>query len=276
MLTVENLSFQYLHGSAPALREVTCNLQAGAVTAIVGANGAGKSTLCYALAGFIPHFFKGAMQGAVRVKGVDTKTIPLADLVTQVGMVFQNPFTQISGAKLTVAEEVAFGLENLGVARDEMKARVYDTLDLFGLNAVAAQSPFALSGGQQQRLALASVFVMQPSVLILDEPTAQLDPDGTRQVMETIALLAAQGRTIVLVEHKLEWVARLATRVMVLDKGALAADGEPREILERARGWGLNETRYAQAARLARERGLLHHNARLPQTLQEAVKIFAA
>lgn len=275
MLTVENLSFQYLHGRAPALCEVTCNLQVGAVTAIVGANGAGKSTLCYALAGFIPHFFKGVMRGVARVNGVDTKTIPLADLVTQVGMVFQNPFTQISGAKLTVAEEVAFGLENLGIARDEMETRVYDALDLFGLRAVAAHSPFALSGGQQQRLALASVFVMQPSVLILDEPTAQLDPDGTRQVMETIALLAAQGRTIVLVEHKLEWIARLATRVLVLDRGALAADGEPREILERAREWGLNETRYAQAARFARERGLLHHNARLPQTLAEAVEIFA-
>jgi energy-coupling factor transporter ATP-binding protein EcfA2 len=274
MLTVENLSFQYLHGSAPALREVTCNLQAGAVTAILGANGAGKSALCYALAGFIPHFFKGVMQGVVRVKGVDTKTMPLAELVTQVGMVFQNPFTQISGAKLTVAEEVAFGLENLGVARDEMQARVYDTLDLFGLRAVAAQSPFALSGGQQQRLALASVFVMQPSVLILDEPTAQLDPDGTRQVMETIAMLAAQGRTIILVEHKLEWVARLAARVLVLDHGALVVDGEPREILERAREWGLNETRYAQAARWARERALALQDAPLPQTLEQAIAWF--
>ena len=105
-LSVENLSFQYLHGTALALRDVTCNLQAATVTAIVGANGAGKSTLCYALAGFIPHVFKGAMRGRVRVNGVDTQTTPLADLVTQVGMVFQNPFHQISGSKLTVAEEI--------------------------------------------------------------------------------------------------------------------------------------------------------------------------
>lgn len=273
-ISVENLSFQYLHATAPALSHVTGDLQPATITAIVGANGAGKSTLCYALAGFIPHFFKGEMQGVVRVNGVDTKQTALADLVTRVGMVFQNPFHQISGAKLTVTEEIAFGLENLGIARDEMETRMNDALDLFGLRAVAQHSPLALSGGQQQRLALASIFVMQAPVMILDEPTAQLDPDGTRQVMETIQALAAQGRTIILVEHKLEWVARLASRVLVLDRGALVADGAPREILERAPEWGLNETRYAQAARLARERGLVKLDARLPQTLEQAVEWF--
>jgi energy-coupling factor transporter ATP-binding protein EcfA2 len=273
-LFVEQLSFKYLHATTPALQGVTCTLQEGAVTAIVGANGAGKSTLCYALAGFIPHFFQGAMQGRVRVNGKDTKETPLADLVTQVGMVFQNPFNQISGAKLTVTEEIAFGLENLGIARDEMQARVNDALDLFGLRAAASQSPLVLSGGQQQRLALASIFVMQAPVMILDEPTSQLDPDGTRQVMETIETLAAQGRTIVLVEHKLEWIARLAARVLVLDQGALVADGAPREILERANEWGLNETRYARAARLARERAVRKNDARLPQTLEQAVEWF--
>lgn len=263
-----------MHSAAPALKQVTCDLLPGTVTAVVGANGAGKSTLCYAFAGFIPHFFKGDMQGSVRVNGADTNMMPLADLVTQVGMVFQNPFNQISGAKLTVAEEIAFGPENLGIPRDEMEARVRNALDLFGLRTAADRSPFALSGGQQQRLALASVFVMQPSVLILDEPTSQLDPEGTRQVMETIGLLASQGRTIILVEHKLEWVARLASRVLVLNRGMLVADGAPREILERANEWGLNETRYAQAARLARERGLVKNNAHLPQTLEQAAAWF--
>ncbi len=274
ILSVENFSFQYLHASAPALSHVTCDLQPATITALVGSNGAGKSTLCYALAGFIPHFFKGELQGAVRVNGRDTKQTALADLVMQVGMVFQNPFHQISGAKLTVTEEIAFGLENLGIARGEMETRVSDALDLFGLRAVAQQSPLALSGGQQQRLALASIFIMQTPVMVLDEPTAQLDPEGTRQVMETIETLAAQGRTILLVEHKVEWIARLASRVLVLDKGALVADGAPRAILERAREWGLNETRYAQAARLAREWGLVKNDARLPQTVEQAVNWF--
>jgi energy-coupling factor transporter ATP-binding protein EcfA2 len=214
------------------------------------------------------------MQGAVRVNGADTKQTPLAEIVTQAAMVFQNPFNQISGAKLTVFEEVAFGLENTGVPRDEMKARVDRALDLLGLESAAAQSPFALSGGQQQRLALASVFVMDPPIMVLDEPTSQLDPEGTREVMATIQTLAAQGRTIVLVEHKLEWVARLASRVLVLEHGSLVADGDPNALLARANEWSLNETRYARAARLAQKRGLVSNDAPLPQTLEQATSLF--
>ncbi len=274
MLAAEHLSFKYLQATSHALQNVSCKFAGGSITALVGANGAGKSTLCYALAGFIPHFFKGEMQGSVRVNDAETKQTPLAELVTQVGMVFQNPFNQISGSKLTVSEEIAFGLENLGVPRDEMETRIARALDLFGLEHAAHQSPFALSGGQQQRLALASIFVMEPPVMLLDEPTSQLDPEGTREVMEAIQKLAAQGRTIVLVEHKLEWVARLAARVLVLDKGVLVADGEPREILQNANTWGLNETRYARAARLARERGLVESAALLPQTLEQAKEWF--
>lgn len=274
ILSIENLSFKYPQAQTYALRGVTCEIQPATVTAIVGANGSGKSTLCSALAGFVPHFFKGEMQGTVRVSGADTRQTPLAELVTQVGMVFQNPFNQISGAKLTVREEVAFGLENLGVPRSEMEARIERALELFGLAQVGDQSPYALSGGQQQRLALASIFVMEPPVMVLDEPTAQLDPQGTREVMETVQTLAGQGRTIVLVEHKLEWVARLAARVLVLDQGALVADGDPRTVLARANEWGLNETRYAGAARLAQERGLIPRNALLPQTLAQAAELF--
>lgn len=274
ILRVEQFSFQYLQAKTNALRAVTCEFEPGSVTAVVGANGAGKSTLCYALAGFIPHFFKGKLQGKVYANGADTQQTPLAQLVTRVGMVFQNPFNQISGAKLTVAEEVAFGLENLGIARDEMETRVARTLQLFGLEHAAQKSPFALSGGQQQRLALASIFIMEPPVMILDEPTSQLDPQGTRQVMETIQTLAAHGRTIVLVEQKLEWIARLAARVLVLDKGALVGDGEPRAILSHANEWGLIETRYARAARAAMERGLIGKKEMLPQTLEQAREIF--
>lgn len=275
ILSVEHLSYKYLQAPAPALSDVTCEIQPATVTAIVGGNGAGKSTLCFALAGFIPNFFKGDMQGIVRVNNVDTKQTPLSELVTKVGMVFQNPFNQISGAKLTVAEETAFGLENLGVPRDEMETRVYETLKLFGLEDRANQSPFALSGGQQQRLALASIFVMDPPIMILDEPTSQLDPEGTNDVMETIQTLASQGRTIILVEHKLEWIARLASRVLVLDKGVLVADGEPRAVLSGAKEWGLVETRYAGAARLGKERELLPANSVLPQTLEQALELFS-
>lgn len=274
ILSVEHVSFKYLQAREEALKDVTCAIEPGTVTAVLGANGAGKSTLCYALAGFIPHFFRGEMKGSVRVNGADTKQSPLAGLVTHVGMVFQNPFNQISGAKLTVSEEIAFGLENLGVPRAEMETRVGRALELFGLEGAAQQSPFALSGGQQQRLALASIFVMEPPVMVLDEPTSQLDPQGTREVMETIQTLAAQGRTIILVEHKLEWVARLASRALVLTRGAVVADGEPRAVLARANHWGLNETRYARAARIARIKKLISKDSLLPQTLEQAAELF--
>lgn len=269
-LSVLHLSFTYAQASAPALRDISFDLASGQVTAIVGANGAGKSTLCYALGGFIPHFFRGTMEGSLRIDGRDTRESNLQDLVTGVGLVFQNPFNQISGAKLTAAEEVAFGLENLGIPREEMRSRVARALAQFRLQDAASQSPYALSGGQQQRLALASILVMEPEILVLDEPTAQLDPAGTREVMATIGELAAQGRTIALVEHKLEWVAELAARVLVLEQGALVADGSPREILPRAGEWGLVETRYAQAARLAQQRGLIADEELVPLTLQEA------
>jgi energy-coupling factor transporter ATP-binding protein EcfA2 len=264
ILSVRDFSFTYSGSPTPALQNLTFELEPGTVTGVVGANGAGKSTLCYSLAGFIPHFFKGEQQGTVRISGADTRVTPLADLVTKVGLVFQNPFNQISGAKLTVAEEVAFGLET----------RVERALTLFGLEEAANQSPFTLSGGQQQRLALASIFVMEPAIMVLDEPTAQLDPVGTAHVMDIVAKLASEGRTLVLAEHKLEWVARLCKRVLALDRGALVADGPPREVLGRANQLGLNETRYARAAQLAVTHRIIPDGGALPQTLQQAGEFF--
>jgi len=274
ILSVKDLGFTYLGAKQPAIQDLAFQVEAGTITAVVGANGAGKSTLCYALAGFIPHYFKGTLRGSVHVDGLNTASTPLADLVTHCALTFQNPFNQISGANLTVAEEIAFGLENLGVPRPEMQTRVANTMDLFGLTALAEKSPFALSGGEQQRLALASVFVMDAPVMVLDEPTAQLDPLGTQQVMETISALSGHGRTIVFVEHKLEWVARLATHVLVLQQGKLVAEGAPRDILAHAADWGLTETRYARAARTAVSDELVASPAPLPQTLEQAVEFF--
>jgi energy-coupling factor transport system ATP-binding protein len=275
VLSVENLTFTFAHATRPALGDVSFELEGGTVTALVGPNGAGKSTLCYAFAGFIPHLMQGALRGRVLVEGRDTAQTPLAELVTRIGMVFQNPFNQVSGAKLTVSEEVAFGLENLGVPRPEMQKRVARVLELFKLSQSAEQSPYALSGGQQQRLALASIFAMEPPILILDEPTSQLDPAGTREVMEAVGVLATQGVTIVIVEHKLEWVANHASRVLVLSEGRLVADGTPEQVLPRADEWSLVETRYARAGRRARELGLVPSDKPLPLTLEQARAFFA-
>lgn len=276
MIRVENLTYSYPRAPEPALKELSLEIPQGQFCGVIGANGAGKSTLCYTLTGFVPHFYRGTLTGQVRVAGKDVPGTPLAELAGEIGLVFPNPFNQITGARFTVREEVAFGLENLGVPRDEMTQRVAEALALTGLADLADRSPLALSGGQQQRLAIASVIVMRPRVLVLDEPTAQLDPVGTREVFAVLSELAAGETTVVLAEHKLEWMAVFAHRVIVLADGRIAADGSPQEVLAAAdlETYGVRPTRYTLAARQALARGLAVAERPLPVTLEQAVRFF--
>jgi energy-coupling factor transport system ATP-binding protein len=277
MIRLEHVTYYYPQSKQPALRDLSFEIADGSFVAVVGANGAGKSTLCAALAGFIPHHFHGDLSGRVTVGELDTAATPLAELVTHVGLVFQNPFNQLSYSKLTVAEEVAFGLENLGVPREEMKHRVNGVLQLVGLAPLAERSPYELSGGEVQRVALASILVMAPQTLVLDEPTAQLDPIGTRQVFSAIrSIVSAQRRAVILVEQKIEWVAAFADRVIALADGAVVLDGAPREVLTSARldEIGVSLPRYTLAARIASERGLWPRDLGLPTTLEEAIAGF--
>jgi energy-coupling factor transport system ATP-binding protein len=277
MIRITGLTYTYPTAKTPALVDLSFAAPAGQFCAVVGANGAGKSTLCYAIAGFVPHFYNGELIGSVQVAGIDVASASLAKLAGEVGLVFANPFNQITGARFTVREEIAFGLENLGVPRAEMAGRVDEVLVLAGLEDIADRSPYALSGGQQQRVAIASVIVMRPRVLVLDEPTSQLDPVGTREVFETLhGLAAANGITVVLAEHKLEWIAVYADRVIVLEQGRIVRDGPPAEVLADANlaQFGLAPTRYTQAARLTAERGLAPPDRCLPVTLQQTVDFF--
>ena len=277
VITLEHVTYSYPASSEPALRDVSLAIPAGQFCAIVGANGAGKSTLAYTLSGFIPHFYRGSLAGRVTVAGRQTTEAPLSELVLSAGMVFQNPFNQISGTKFTVREEIAFGLENLGAPREEIRGRVAAAMALVGIEALAERSPLALSGGEMQRVAIASVLVMKPPVLILDEPTSQLDPIGSREVFEAIRALAAGGEmTVVMIEHKLEWVAQFAERVVALAGGKVIADGKPAEVLtdERLMVHGVGQTRYTLAARRAREIGLWPAERKLAVTLEEAVMGF--
>jgi energy-coupling factor transport system ATP-binding protein len=277
MVHVEYLTYSYPRTAEPALKNLSLDIPQGQFCAVIGANGAGKSTLCYALSGFVPHFYHGTLTGRLEVAGKDVPATPLAELAGEIGLVFSNPFNQITGARFTVREEVAFGLENLGVPRKEMAERVEAALALAGLAELAERSPFALSGGQQQRLAIASVIVMRPRVLVLDEPTAQLDPLGTREVFAMLHDLATTGETtVVLAEHKLEWMAVFAHRVLALADGRLVADGPPQEILASAdlERYGISPTRYTQVAQAAVARGLADGDRPLPVTLEQAVEFF--
>lgn len=275
MIHLRDVTYHYPRATTPALAGLSLDIPAGQLCAVVGANGAGKSTLCYTLAGFVPHFYRGALDGSVNVNGIDVPQSTLADLAGTIGLVFANPFNQITGARFTVRDEIAFGLENLGVSPDEMRARIEQVLDFAGLAELADRSPFALSGGQQQRLAIASVLVMRPKVIILDEPTSQLDPVGTKEVFAFLRDLAATDEsTIVLAEHKLEWVAVFADRVLVLQEGRLVADGPPDEVLvaEQLESYGLEPTYYTRVARAAAAAGLRSNSQNLPATLEQAVE----
>lgn len=278
VIEVEKLSYTYALAETPALSQVSFTVEPGEIVAIIGANGSGKSTLCYALTGFIPHFYRGTLSGRVRLAGLDTHTQPLAELVTVAGLVFQNPGNQISGAKFTVFEEVGFGLENLGVPRPEMRRRIEQALALTGIAPLAQRSPFELSGGQQQRLALASMLAMAPQVLVLDEPTSQLDPLGSRDVLAAIQQLSRQGMAIILVEHKLEWIAAFADRVIALAEGRIILEGPPWQVLTSPllETHFIGRTRYTQAAEQAQALDLWPAAQPLPVTLPEAVAGFQA
>jgi energy-coupling factor transporter ATP-binding protein EcfA2 len=276
IVEVINVTYKYPLTDSPALQNINLQVDEGEFVAVIGPNGAGKSTLCYTLAGFVPHFFKGELTGTVEVAGNESSQSTLHEWVLNVGLAFQNPFNQISGAKYTVFEELAFGLENIGVPRDEMRARVEAALELTGISDLADRSPYSLSGGQQQRVALASILVMQPKVLVLDEPTSQMDPIGTREVFGVIRKMAEQGRTVILVEHKVEWIAQFADRVIALKDGQILLDGTPSDVLTSPilEGSGFGISRYTSVARRAQGLGLWKKE-RLPVTLDEAVEGFS-
>lgn len=274
-VNLQNVTYKYPLTKTPVLQDINLQINKGEFVAVIGPNGAGKSTLCYTLAGFAPHFFKGELSGTVEIDGMESSKSTLDEWILNVGLAFQNPFNQISGAKYSVFEEIAFGLENIGVPREEMKGRVEDAMALTGISDLADRSPYSLSGGQQQRVALTSILVMQPKLLVLDEPTSQMDPIGTREVFGTIRKMAEDGLTVVLVEHKMEWIAEFADRVVALKDGRILMEGTPNEVLTSdllaENGFGIS--RYTSTAREARKQGLWK-KGNLPVTLDEAVEGF--
>jgi len=276
-IEVSSLTYTYPGARAPALQGITFQVEPGQLIGVVGANGAGKSSLCLALAGLIPALFHGQMQGTVKVCGLDTRLHTPGQLAGKIGLVLQNPASQLSGMRYTVYEETAFGLENLGVPRSEMPARIERVLQQVGLAALGERSPYTLSGGQQQRLALASVLVLEPAVLILDEPTTMLDPQGSQAVFKIIREAVEAGTTVILAEHHLEWIARYADRVIALAGGEVILDGLPEEVfsspllLEAGIGW----LRCTVAAQQASPLGLWPASMPLPVTIDAAAAGFS-
>lgn len=226
-LVFSNLSYAYPGTARESLSDIDLSVQPGELVGVVGPTNAGKSTLCLLAMGLAPHFFGGRLKGSVAAFGRDSLSMTVAERSVDVGLLFQNPFTQISGARERVDDEIAFGPECHGFPRAEIDERVAEAMELVGLNGLAPRHPGDLSGGQLQRLALAALLAMRPRLLLLDEPTSQLDPAGTAAIFDVLAGLHARGVTIVIVEHRFEKLAELCPRIIALVGGRLLADGTP-------------------------------------------------
>ena len=233
VIAVENLKYRYPHADALALDGLTFTVEKGEFIGIVGANGAGKSTLSQALIGLVPQFYNGAYGVRVLIDGLPAESTPISELCCKVGLVFQNPFNQLSGAKDNVYEEVAFGMQNLGVPRAEMHRRTENALKLLDIWQFRDRNPFDLSGGQMQRVAIASILVMEPDIIVLDEPTSQLDPQGSEEVFRTVDKLAHSGITILMIEQKIEKIAAYCDRILLLHQGHQIAFDTPQKVFSR-------------------------------------------
>lgn len=269
VIRIENLSFAYAAGKGNALTDINLEIARGEYIGVMGLNGAGKTTLGLSLNGIVPQSSIGHYEGKVTVEGLDAANTPVREMAKTVGIVFDNPEFQMS--QVSAAEEVALGLENLGVPTEEMIPRVSDALALVGLAGFEERSPLALSGGQQQRLAIAAVLVMSPRVLFMDEPTSNLDPTGKEEVFELARRLnKEEGMTVIVAEHEAEVLAAYADRIVVLHEGKIMMVGTPTEVFSRGRELEALGIRTPQATEIAIE--LTPDGATgLPVTTDEAV-----
>jgi energy-coupling factor transport system ATP-binding protein len=233
MLELRNVGYRYAGYARPVLHDIDLTLADGEIVGVVGANEAGKSTLCLVASGLAPGSIGGALTGGgLFIDGDSMAGKPLHEFATRIGIGFQNPATQLSGITGSVFEEVALGPMNLGLRQRDTVERAKAALATLGIEDLAEREPRRLSGGQGQLVVIASLLAMRPAHLVLDEPTAQLDPEGTRLVGEALRGLAATGTALLIAEHKTDLLDELCSRVVVLDDGRIVADGEAGAVLD--------------------------------------------
>ena len=273
---LEDVSYKYPLEDREILKNINLDIKKGEFWAVIGKNGSGKTTLCNVLRSFIPDFYKGELKGKITLEGKELKDYSAKEIVQKVGFVFQNPFTQISGVKETVFEEIAFGLENLALDAEYIRKRVEETLKLLHIEELKDKNPYELSGGQGQKVALASIIAMDPEIMVIDEPTSQLDPKGTEEIFEIIDILKKEGKTIILVEHKLELIAEYAEKVMVLDEGEMILSGNTEDVLKNKilleKEIGIPQ--YTALAYRLMDEGKVQFEE-IPITKEKAVEVFA-
>ncbi len=230
IIDIKNLTYTYPGATNPSINNVSLKVEKGEFVLITGPSGCGKTSLCRCFNGLIPHFYQGELKGEVTVAGIDTQNHHTYEMAKHVGLVFQNPENQLFA--LSIEKDVAFGLENTGVSREEMRRKVDWALNQTGIYDIRERSPHEISGGQQQRVAIAAVLAMEPEIIVLDEPTSFLDPLSAEKIFEVIYKLnREQGITVILVEHRLDLTAKYTNHLVVMDQGQVRFEGNPRDIL---------------------------------------------
>lgn len=252
----QDVSYAYPLTKKAAVRNLNCKLESGKCYGIIGPNAGGKTTFCNLMRGLCPKFYGGILRGTVLVNGRNLEEWGDEELSVQIGYVFQDPFAQVSGIKETVFEEIGMGLENLGVEPEEMIGRILEISKMANVDSLLQKNPLALSGGQCQRVAFASILALDSDIIVIDEPTSQLDPGATNDVFEIIDLLKRQGKTVIIAEHKIDLLARYCDEIIAMSDGKIIAQGQAKEVL---------------ASPVLREK-----NVRIPQVVSLAVEMEAA
>ena len=235
MIKIEDLTFSYSGSDRPSLKNINLEIGSGEFVLVTGPSGGGKSSLCRCLNGLIPHFYGGEITGRVSIGGMDTLEHSTRELATRVGMVFQDPENQL--VSMDVEREIAFGLENLSFPRGLIARRIEESLDTLGIAGLRYRQIHELSGGEKQKVAIASVLALHPDILMLDEPTSELDPKGAEEVLSVVTRLNDElGLTVIIVEHRLDRVLQYVDRIIVLSEGKIALDGGVGSIMSRDYG----------------------------------------
>jgi len=272
IIETKGLTYTYPGATKPSIKDVSLTIEKGEFVILTGPSGCGKTTLCRCFNGLIPHFYSGQLEGELTVAGLKVIERPISKMAQKVGLVFQNPENQLFA--LSVEKDVAFGLENLGVPREEMRKRVDWALQMTGIEELRERAPHELSGGQQQRVAIACVLAMQPQVMVFDEPTSFLDPLGAQKIFEVINELNKKlGVTVILVEHRLDLASKYADHVIIMDDGKIALNGKPREIFnsETARLIGVGIPKATRLWQLLQENRI--QLGGVPTSSEEAAKL---
>ncbi|MFX1295836.1 MAG: energy-coupling factor ABC transporter ATP-binding protein [Promethearchaeota archaeon] len=271
IISISNLSFQYSRSNSFTLRNINLEINKGDFILLSGSTGCGKTTFCRCLTGLIPHFHSGIFKGEVLIEGLNTQKVPVYKLAKKVGMVFQNPENQLIA--MNVERELGFAMENLGYPSEEIQKEIEKMIDQFQLNTLRKKAPYELSGGEQQRVAIAAILTLDPDILILDEPTSNLDPLGAKKILKLLKRLNSEfNKTIILIEHRLELVVPLINRMIVIDQGEIILDGIPEKILieNKLKELGVGIPKIIQLYGMLKDAGL--HFEKIPLTPSELVE----